>query len=839
MPKLPSFVFAIVFSLMLVLTQLLTYQQYKISIEKQKNELTQEAAAAKDRFRNILVGDIAVAKTLAVIYKQYGVPAKFDSVASQILNHSPYAQALQITENGTVMNAYPDVLYKGTIGTNVNDDPIRKAEEERAEDRKDIYFAGPRRLRFGDTGILGKVPILKNNKVIAVATVLTRIDIIKKALANTGINKKKFAYQLIKSQNGQTSPFPMSDAKPAKESDFIDNKIPEGDWLLRTSYAEGYAINKFPYELSGMGLLLSFVVGLLAYRRAREPYKLNKIIDVKTAQLNKANKELNLLNEINDIILDEDDIDTLYHRVCSCIVESGRYEMAWIRNGEDASTVTPSVTLPFEEGGHKISELCIYTEQTDAIDEDEIIMLNRLVSNLSIAVQHIQNRVELAESENRFRGAFEDSAIGMGLTSIAEDSLGKWLKVNKALCNMLGYSEEELLARTFMQITHPDDIAMDLAAQDKLLQGESGTYRLDKRYLHKDGSIIWISLNVSLVKNKDKHPLYLVTQVENISEKIESQSKFQNLVENFTVGVYIVQNGKIVYVNPRIVEEFGYLREEIINKQLETFIYPDDIEMVRQNIKERLETDGKSNSRYEVRIVNKEGKPLWFEVLGGTTLYRGQPALIGTMINITERKAVYDELERSEKRYSNLFNFSPLPAWVAEVGTLRFLDVNNAAIAHYGYSREEFLSMTLRDIRPAEELENMYGTINEHMAQKDGIFHVIMTHQKKNGELMDVEIQVAPIHYAEFEANMAIGTDITERQNYIHAIEAQNERLREISWIQSHTVRAPLSRIMGLAHMLEDLTESTEEQKKVLNYLLTSANELDEIIKAITDKSKI
>jgi signal transduction histidine kinase len=114
-----------------------------------------------------------------------------------------------------------------------------------------------------------------------------------------------------------------------------------------------------------------------------------------------------------------------------------------------------------------------------------------------------------------------------------------------------------------------------------------------------------------------------------------------------------------------------------------------------------------------------------------------------------------------------------------------------------------------------------------------------MTHQKKNGELMDVEIQVAPIHYAEFEANMAIGTDITERQNYIHAIEAQNERLREISWIQSHTVRAPLSRIMGLAHMLEDLTESTEEQKKVLNYLLTSANELDEIIKAITDKSKI
>ncbi|MGY4537028.1 hypothetical protein ACVW0P_001442 [Mucilaginibacter sp. UYNi724] len=112
MSKLPSLVFAIVFLVMLALTQLLTYQQYKFSINKHKNELIQEAATAKDRFRNILFNDIAAANTLAIIYKQYGVPAKFDSVARQIIYNSRYAQALQITENGIVKNAYPDARYK-------------------------------------------------------------------------------------------------------------------------------------------------------------------------------------------------------------------------------------------------------------------------------------------------------------------------------------------------------------------------------------------------------------------------------------------------------------------------------------------------------------------------------------------------------------------------------------------------------------------------------------------------------------------------------------------------------------------------------------------------------
>ncbi|WP_429383895.1 PAS domain S-box protein [Mucilaginibacter sp. UYCu711] len=867
---------------MLALTQLLTYQQYKLSKDKHKSELVEEAAAVKDRFKNILFNDIAAANTLAIIYKQYGVPAKFDSVANQILSNNRYAQVLQITENGIVKNVYPDTHYKETIGTNVNTDPIRTAEEARAVERKDIYFAGPRRLRFGDTGILGKVPIVVNNNVIAVATVLTRLNIIKKELERAGIDKKKFAYQLVKFEKGRYVPFSISDTKPARESEHIYTKIPEGDWLLRVSYTEGYAVDKFPFLLSGMGVLLSLVAGLLAYRKAREPYKLNAIIDVKTAQANKANmelqeriKELTTIYKVNQILQQEYvKTDTLLQEIVEVLPPGWQYpevcearilfdEKEYKTQGFRDSIYKQIADFGLLDG-RKGSVEVVYTENRPpeaegVFLEEERSLINTIAEAIEVYFGEDIQQSELAKSENRFRGAFEDSAIGMGITSIEESSMGRWIKVNRSLCEMLGYTEDELLSLTFMQVTHPDDLARDLEAQAETLKGGTGTYRIEKRYMHKDGSIVWINLNVSLIKDKDKHPLYLVAQIENITEKIESQFKFQNLVENFIVGVYILQNGLMVYVNPRIAEEMGYTQEEIINQPFEKFIYREDIELVRENMKERIEKDIRSTSRYEARGIKKDGQPIWFEILGGATLYRGQPALLGTMVNITERKAIYDELEQlnqdllqqatelavsnadleqSQKMYSNLFNFSPLPAWVADVNTLRFLDVNNAAVLHFGYSRDEFLSMTLKDIRLPEDIPALERAVNERIKQKDGVFRTISTHKKKNGELIKMDIQVAPISYSGISANIAIATDITERQNYINAIEAQNTRLLEISWIQSHIVRAPLSRIMGLIPLLEDSAEVGEEGKVILDHLLTSAHELDETIKNITDKSK-
>jgi PAS domain S-box-containing protein len=211
-------------------------------------------------------------------------------------------------------------------------------------------------------------------------------------------------------------------------------------------------------------------------------------------------------------------------------------------------------------------------------------------------------------------------------------------------------------------------------------------------------------------------------------------------------------------------------------------------------------------------------------------------SLYKSIIYSSERKKSTLALLGSEKRYSDLFHLSPLPMWVVDLNTFEFLDVNNAALKHYGYTHEEFLLLTLKNIRPVEEIPNMVKMIAEGRKKPDQPASRLVIHQKRNGEIMNVELQIAPMLYKDRGASIVIATDITQRLNYVKAIEDQNKKLKEISWIQSHIIRAPLSRIMGLVPMITDIQDPTDREQ-MLGYLMLSANELDEVIKGITEKA--
>lgn len=202
-----------------------------------------------------------------------------------------------------------------------------------------------------------------------------------------------------------------------------------------------------------------------------------------------------------------------------------------------------------------------------------------------------------------------------------------------------------------------------------------------------------------------------------------------------------------------------------------------------------------------------------------------------------ERKRISIQLNESEKKYRNLFHLSPLPMWVYDVETLRFLNINEAAIVHYGYSQEEFMNMTIKDIRPASELkllEDMLLAYDQPTTFKHGTFR----HLKKNGQLIDVDIQSNEINFDGRKARLILAIDISERTSYIKAIEDQNAKMQEIAWIQSHVVRAPLARIMGLMNLLKMApAEEHETTKEIMDYIHFSAQELDEIIRKIVSKT--
>jgi len=146
-----------------------------------------------------------------------------------------------------------------------------------------------------------------------------------------------------------------------------------------------------------------------------------------------------------------------------------------------------------------------------------------LLHDLVPSANRTMNKLEknIVESEERFRNVFQKAAIGNVLVS-NEHLI---LEVNEAFCNMLGYKPEELTGIKFKDITCPDDLAISIENHQRLFAGEINTYQIEKRYLHKDGHIIYALLNVSIVPDEDSKPLYAVAQIQDITEKRQLSEK--------------------------------------------------------------------------------------------------------------------------------------------------------------------------------------------------------------------------------------------------------------------------------------------------------------------------
>ena len=175
--------------------------------------------------------------------------------------------------------------------------------------------------------------------------------------------------------------------------------------------------------------------------------------------------------------------------------------------------------------------------------------------------------------------------------------------------------------------------------------------------------------------------------------------------------------------------------------------------------------------------------------------------------------------------------------WLLDMETGAFLDVNHAAIEHYGYSKEEFMNMTVDNITANDEVVSLKeedGKIGEY----DKKFSKnISVHEKKNSEVIKVEIRSNVIQYQGRKVEIILANDITERLNYISEIEEKNERLQEIAWIQSHVVRAPLARLMGLVYAITESPNDEQHKNKFYQLILKSADELDDVIRDIADKA--
>ena len=263
---------------------------------------------------------------------------------------------------------------------------------------------------------------------------------------------------------------------------------------------------------------------------------------------------------------------------------------------------------------------------------------------------------ELREVEQRFISSFGDAAIGMGL--VGTD--GRWLQVNRSLCEILGYSERELLDKTFQDITHPDDLETDLAQVRQVLDGEINTYQIEKRYCHKLGHVVWILLNVSLVRDARGVPLYFIAQVQDVTESKqaeealrESEEQYRKLVETVQEGIGFVDvDEKITYCNQAYAEIFGLTPRELVGRSLFEFL---DEEQRQKALEQTDIHKNNAASSYEITITTKDGTRKELSASGTPVMdgYGGFQGAVHAIVDITERKRA-EEAQAREARQTEL-----------------------------------------------------------------------------------------------------------------------------------------------------------------------------------------
>ena len=252
----------------------------------------------------------------------------------------------------------------------------------------------------------------------------------------------------------------------------------------------------------------------------------------------------------------------------------------------------------------------------------------------------------LRVSERRFSGAFNTAPQGMAIVDLD----GRWMEVNDALCRMLGYSREELLQLDFQPITHPDDLAKDLALLQQLLEGVIADYQLEKRYIDKRGNVLWILLSVSLVRDALGVPLHFVSQIQDITDRFEAEKRLREreeylstLLDNVIDAIVTIdESGLIETFNPAAERIFGYAKADVTGQNVELLIP----EHYRDQHDEFLLAYRESGvprmlgKALELPGLRRNGELFTMELAVSQITLQGQRRFIAVVRDVSERKRI-------------------------------------------------------------------------------------------------------------------------------------------------------------------------------------------------------
>ncbi len=278
--------------------------------------------------------------------------------------------------------------------------------------------------------------------------------------------------------------------------------------------------------------------------------------------------------------------------------------------------------------------------------------ITRVFGNIVDITERKQMEEALRQSECQFKSTFENAAVGMAHVGLD----GRLLRVNDTFCKITGYPPEELVTKTFQEITYPEDLAADVAQAQELAEGRIPYYSMEKRYFCKDGSIVWVNLTVSIQRDHTGQPIHFISIVENISARKlieealkESEERYRTMIEYSNDMIWVLDtDGRYQFVN-KCVEEFSRLKlDYFLGKSFIQFIDKQDVDRMIDVLHKTLNGEPQ---HYEITVKALDGNDLTLSVNTAPIYSKGKAVgIVSFGRDITERKKAEEQIKELLKQ---------------------------------------------------------------------------------------------------------------------------------------------------------------------------------------------
>lgn len=364
------------------------------------------------------------------------------------------------------------------------------------------------------------------------------------------------------------------------------------------------------------------------------------------------------------------------------------------------------------------------------------------------------------------------------------DVNGKFIRWNKNFELVSGYSAEEMAGMSPIDFFDEDEKELLREKIENVFK--SGKDEVDAHFFTKSGLKIPYYFNGIHVTLNDQSYLIGVgldiTERKKAKESLEKRERyFRKIIENISDGIVLIdQNGTIRFQSPSVQRITGYTLKNLQEITLGSLNHPDEKSEDIAFFSKLIAAPGTS-VRKTHRLKASDGRYIWVNGNYTNLLHEeGIRSIVYVFSDITETKVAEMALKASEEKYKFLFDSSPLPKWIFDVKTLEILEVNNSAVEHYGYSREEFLSMTIKDIRPPEDVY-MIEKINRQQPRNETQRLGRWRHVKKNGDIIYVSLAGHEVQYEGRRAMIIVSIDVTERYLAEQRLKESHQRLIKLT----------------------------------------------------------